>query len=164
MLIVFLISHENVCCGYSSDVPPSVFLCTQRFGGIGLFFFCPAYARITFPPDAVRFNCLRFSVQCFRHRRWLRATAYVFTLCESNVRFLVRAFGDGSGKVVRRPCRDHTEISQSSCSLRSLRTEIVQSPCGFRVKANWRWSGECNRRVVLGIRVPKVYNFTFLLV
>ena len=36
---------------------------------------------------------ITFAVRFFRHRRWLRATAYVCTLYTSSVRFLVRAFG-----------------------------------------------------------------------
>ena len=51
---------------------------------------------ITFAPDAVRFICLRLSVRFFRHRKWLRATAYSFTFYTSTVQFLVRAFGVGS--------------------------------------------------------------------
>ena len=57
-------------------------------------------------------------------------------------------------KAVRRWCEDSTEIVESSCSLRSLRTEIVRSPCVMTVRSS------CS----LGIRVLKVYNFTFPLV
>ena len=54
-----------------------------------------------------------------------------------------------------KPYGDHAEILQKLCSLCSLRTEIVQS-----LVASVRKS---DHYVVLGIGVPKVCNFTFLL-
>ena len=50
----------------------------------------------------------------FLHRRWLWATAYVFTLATGIVQFLLR------GKSVQRLCGDCTEIVQCQCSCRPV--------------------------------------------
>jgi len=59
---------------------------------------------------------LRYFVLCFKHRRWLRTTAYVF------VQFLVRALGGRPGhsrtEAARRLCGDCTENVQFQCSCR----------------------------------------------
>ena len=56
---------------------------------------------------------------------------------------------------------DCADIVRKSCS---LRTEIRRSLCGFHTEAVQRWYHDCDRCVVFGIRVPKVYSLTFLLV
>ena len=57
----------------------------------------------------------------FWHRRWLRATAYVFTLSRGIVRFLLYgASGATRGKSVKRLCGDCTEIVQCQCSCRAV--------------------------------------------
>ena len=55
------------------------------------------FAWFTFAPDTVRYICLRFSVRFWGHRRWLRATAYVFTLSTDIMRFLLRGLGGNPG-------------------------------------------------------------------
>ena len=69
------------------------------------------------------------------------ATAYVFTLRTSNIRFLVWAFGDGAGQSraeivqpphgnrtehVRLPCGDGTVTVRSSCNFGHSCTKSVQ--------------------------------------
>ena len=60
---------------------------------------------------------LWFSVQFFGHRRWLRATAYVFTLSTGIVQFLLRGLGGQPGV---NPYRDCAEIVQKSCNVSAV--------------------------------------------
>ena len=97
----------------------------------------------------------------FGHRRWLRATTYVFTLSTSIMQFLVRALG---GK----PAKIRTEAAQRLYGNRAI-SVIVRSPGGFRVEAAQRWCGDhgaaragivrCHLRHVYGLRT---YNFSNL--
>ena len=64
----------------------------------------------------------------FRHRRWLRATAYVFTLCTSIVRFLVRALGDSS-------IQSHTEAARILYGGRAISVLLSCSPRCLRRKS-----------------------------
>ena len=57
-----------------------------------------------------------------------------------------------------KPSGDRAEFVRKSCIHRAI---VIRSPCGFRMEAAQRWYGDC---AILGIRVPKVYKFTFLLV
>ena len=57
---------------------------------------------------------------------------------------------------------DRVDIVWKSCS---LCTEIVPSPSSFRMEAARRWYGDSAKSCcMMGIRVPNVFNFTFLLV
>ena len=80
------------------------------------------------------------------------------------MRFLHGLSATDRGKAVWRSCGDRTEIVQSSYSLRSLRLEIVPGPCGLRTETARRGTVTVRSSCSLGIRVPKIYNFTFLLV
>ena len=64
----------------------------------------------------------------------VRATAYVFDI-RASCDFFYGASGATRGKSVQSLCLTCTERPMSvqlPCSLRSLRTEIVRSPCGYR--------------------------------
>ena len=86
-----------------------------------------------------------FLCNFFCHRRWLRATAYVFTLSRGIVRFLLYgayvftlsrgivrfllygASGVTRGKSVKRLCGDCTEIVQCQCSCRAVSAAYTAS-------------------------------------
>ena len=55
----------------------------------------------------------------FGHRRWLRATAYVFTLSTGIVRFLLR------GNLGVNPYRDCAEIVQKSCNVSAVAVQSL---------------------------------------
>ena len=70
------------------------------------------------------------------------------------------AFGNG-------PVQNHRETTQRLCghhavftALHRNRTDIVQRLCSFSTEDVW-WL--CDYRVVLGIHVPNMYNFSFLI-
>ena len=88
----------------------------------------------------------------FLHRWWLWATAYVFTLSMSIVRFLYGPSGAGQGKLY-----GNRAISvELPCSLRSLQTVIVWRPCRFRAEAARRWCGDGGATVLfLSVRPPR---------
>ena len=106
---------------------------------------------------------IRFFVRLFGHRRWLRATAYVFTLSYGH-----RAIsstgprgqpGVNPYRVLCGDCTDYCAMSvQLPCSLRSLRTEIVRSPCGDR-SSHGAYAGivQYHLRHVYGLRA---YDFS----
>ena len=91
------------------------------------------------------------------------ATAYMFTLYTSYVRFLVRAFGAGPGQSRTETVRDRTvnQIMQSSCSLRSLRrksyggrTASIRRPRGdgtVTVRSSCTFGHSCTKSVQLHI-------------
>ena len=68
------------------------------------------------------------------HRRWLRATAYVFTLSAGIVRILLRGLGGNPGatrgKSVQRLCADCTEIVQCQCSCRAVSAASARKSYG----------------------------------
>ena len=78
--------------------------------------------------------------------------------------FFYGASGVTRGKSVQRLCGDCTEIVQCQCSLRSLRTEIVRSPCGDRPSHGAR-AGivQCHLRHVYGLRAYDFFKFVKLL-
>ena len=65
---------------------------------------------------------LDFPYDFLRHRSWLWATAYVFTLCTNIVQVLLWALG----KAIWRLCGDHTEIVQCRCSCNVVSTDSAQ--------------------------------------
>ena len=81
----------------------------------------------------------------------------MFTLYTSNVRFLARAFGDGPGQ-------SRTETVQRSYGNRAAIVQSPQPTLGNRTGPVRRGTVTVRLSCSLGIPVPKVYNFTFLLV
>ena len=76
-----------------------------------------------------------FLCDFFGHRRWQRATAYVFTLSTSIVRFLVRALGGGGGgQAGVNPYRGCAEIVRKSCNLSGVAVQSPQPPDGNRTE------------------------------
>ena len=61
----------------------------------------------------------------FGHRRWLRATAYVFTLSTGIVQFLLRGLGGQPGV---NPSRDCAEIVRKSCNVSAVAVQSPQLP------------------------------------
>ena len=96
----------------------------------------------TFVPGAVRYMGLRFSVQFFRRRSWLRATTYAFALCTGIMRFLACALGARPGKAVQRLCGDRTEIVRCRWSLRAVSADSARKSCGARARSVQRPRGD----------------------
>ena len=93
------------------------------------------------------------------HRRWLRATAYVFTLSTSIVRVLVRPWPlarvnpyRGCAEIVRKSCNLSGVAVQSPQPPDDNRTEPVRLPCrGCADIVRWPW----RHRTVLSVRPPR---------
>ena len=118
---------------------------------------------------------LRFSVRFLRYRRWLRATAYAFTLCTSIVRFLVQALGGRPGQSHTEAARrlyGNSEISvQLPCTLRILRTEISVRFYGYCTGSELQRCDSCARTLrlsqkpIISVRLfwpqcpPKILRF-----
>ena len=88
------------------------------------------------------------------HRRLLRATAHVYIVYEHHAIFC-KGFRRQTGT---KPYGDRAEIVGKSCS--HCAVSARKSYGGHAEMVRWL----CNCREVLGIRVPKVHKFTFLLV
>ena len=93
----------------------------------------------------------------FRGGYWLRHINIVFTLSTGIVQFLLRGLGSNPGYIRT----DTVRILYGNCamsvrlpsSLRSLRTEIVRSPCGDRPSHGARTGiVQCHLRHVYGLR------------
>ena len=69
-------------------------------------------------------------MQFFGHRRWLRATAYVFTLSTGIVQFLLRGLGGNLGWSRTETCLDWTEIVQCQCSCCAVSAASVRKSYG----------------------------------
>ena len=70
--------------------------------------------------------------------------------------FLYGPSGASRGKSIQRLRRDRAISVELPCSLRSLQTVIVRSPCGFRAEAARRWCGDRGATVpFFSVRPPR---------
>ena len=91
------------------------------------------------------------------------ATAYVFTLYTAILHFLYGLSATDWSKPVERPPGDRTEIvqcSQPRIEIVRILYDAMRLPYGGHAQIVW-WL--CDNHVVLGIRVPNVYNFSFVI-
>lgn len=107
--------------------------------------FKPRYLNFTFSAYLPRrhvINKATIFLTIFRHRRWLRAMAYVFTLCTSIVRFLhsVRP----RSLAGPRPHGGCAETVRKSCDFGAAVIWSPQPRHGYRRVALQRWHGDCS--------------------